>query len=470
MHMKEQDMKIDIMHALRDFLDAYDDHAEMVVTEAIGNAIDVGASTVRITLKTDMDDNALISFHNDGPGMNKKQFEDYHVIARSSKIKGKSIGFAGIGAKVYLAAWPEKTAIHTETSDGDISFGSDMYVRGGTLKYTYVEPGIKKAGTLYQVKLKSEDYQKLTSGINFIVADAFTPAMVKGLKVYVNGTIVKPWKPEFEFRKSFTINAKGKRCQAVLMVTKDDIPSKKQYFQYHVSGKIVMNKRPDWHDEVISRYRDRICAFVDATDLSDSLNLNKTSFKSVHQTNVAAMLKESSRRAYELLKKEGYVEKETMRKWEQTPLTRFFQKLFKDPDFSWLNPEPMGGAGGAQRENDTNTGRKRNASDKQRKSENTGRSPGDPPRGGGTFSITYIASSNDTKDGWLDQSTNRVVINLEHPLFIKYENSIPARNQRIGSIITSVLIKNGSAKKAMEPSEALDLHTKILTMARDAMW
>ncbi len=34
---EEFPIEVDILHALEDFLDAYDDHAEMVVTEAIAN-------------------------------------------------------------------------------------------------------------------------------------------------------------------------------------------------------------------------------------------------------------------------------------------------------------------------------------------------------------------------------------------------------------------------------------------------
>jgi len=62
------------------------------------------------------------------------------------------------------------------------------------------------------------------------------------------------------------------------------------------------------------------------------------------------------------------------------------------------------------------------------------------------------------------------VINIGHPLFIKYEDDIQARNQRIGSTLTSVLIKNAAAKKSMTTVEAFDLQTELLTMAKDEMW
>ena len=146
-------MQIDVLHALQDIVDAYDKASVMVVTEAIANAIDVGARTVSVTLDGE---SRSISFHNDGPPMSGRQFKDYHVIARSSKSKGSGIGFAGVGAKVYLAAW-DGAVIHTETSDGRSALASDMYVDGGAPKFRHVKPRLRKRGTLYRVTLAPGD-------------------------------------------------------------------------------------------------------------------------------------------------------------------------------------------------------------------------------------------------------------------------------------------------------------------------
>ena len=147
-----------------------------MVTEAIANAIDVGARTVRVSL-----DGAVrsISFHNDGPAMSGPQFDDYHVIAKSSKSKGSWIGFAGAGAKVYLAAWG-KTVIHTETTDGRASLASDIYVDGGVLKVLYVEPSIKRRGTLYRVTLRPYDYSYLGKSAAHLIAEVFGPVIEWG--------------------------------------------------------------------------------------------------------------------------------------------------------------------------------------------------------------------------------------------------------------------------------------------------
>ena len=59
---------------------------------------------------------------------------------------------------------------------------------------------------------------------------------------------------------------------------------------------------------------------------------------------------------------------------------------------------------------------------------------------------------------------------MDHPLFIKYEKNTSARNQRVGTILTSVLIKNATVKKTMTPIEALNLQNELLTLAKDEMW
>ena len=466
----EQSMQIDILPALKDFLDAYNDHAEMVVTEAVANAIDVKASEISVMLKADVNDNMTISFHNNGPSMNKKQFDDYHVIARSSKSKGSGIGFAGIGAKVYLAAWQEGTVIRTETTDGHATYASEMYVKNNVLKYAHVNPTIKKLGTSYTVRLKADDYRRLDKSLNQIIVDTFSPAIMNGLTVLVDGKRVKPWEPQHMFKRTFTVTASGMRFPTILRVTKDDIPVAKRYFQYHVSGKVITTKKPEWYDEVLGRYRNRIHAYVGAIQVSNHLNLNKTGFKSGSSAAVSAMFREVSRRIYDILKKEGYVEEQTIQNWEQTPLTRFFQNLFKDPEFAWLNPDPRGGTGpgvGNGKGGVPTGGAKRPKKKGTRQDGNGGE--GVPP-GGGAFSITYVQRPSDNKEGWLDPSTNKVVVNLDHPLFIKYEKNVQARNHRIGIILTSVLIKNGASKKEIDTAEAFDLQTRLLTMAKDVMW
>ena len=455
-------MRIDALHALKDIVDAYDTTSEMVVTEAIANAIDVGARTVRVTLDGEA---RSISFHNDGPAMNSSQFEDYHVIARSSKSKGSGIGFAGVGAKVYLAAWG-KTVIRTETIDGRAPLASEMYVDGGTLKARYVKPSTRRRGTLYRVTLRPDDYSYLDKSAARLIAEVFGPAIEGGLRVYVNGDRVRPWMQGHEMRRKFAATAKGARLPVVLTVAKDDLAPDRQGLQYHVSGKVIATKKPDWMADIAPAHAGRVHAYVDATQISGHLNLSKTTFKPTGA--VAAAYKETGRRVFEELRKAGYARDPGVERWERTSLTRFFDRLFRNPDFAFLDPGAGGrrgtgdgqGSGGAGEGGGGPGGRGGGGAGAE------GDGGGGSGRGGRSLYIGFVPMPNDPREGWLDAS-GRMLVNTEHPLFRKYKSSAAARSQRVLTVVTIVLLKNAATKREMGAEEVLDLQSRVLAMAED---
>ena len=449
-------MKIDALHALKDIVDAYDRTSEMVVTEAIANAIDVGAGTVRVSL-----DGAArsISFHNDGPAMSEPQFKDYHVIARSSKSKGSGIGFAGVGAKVYLAAWG-KTVIRTETTDGRAPLASEMYVDAGTLTARYVEPTIKRRGTLYRVTLRPDDYNYLDKSVAHVIAEVFGPAIEGGLRVYVDGDRVRPWMPGHEMRRKFAATAKGARLPVVLTVAKDDLAPNRQGLQYHVSGKVIATRKPEWMADIAPAHAGRVHAYVDATQISGHLNLSKTAFKPTGA--VAAAYKESGRRVFEELRKAGYARDPGVERWERTSLTRFFDRLFRNPDFAFLDP----GAGGRRGTGEGRGGGGAGEGGGGGAGAGEGGGGGRRGRGGGSLYIGFVPMPNDPREGWLDAS-GRMLVNTEHPLFRKYKSSTAARSQRVLTVVTIVLLKNAVTKREMGAEEVLDLQSRVLAMAED---
>ena len=458
-------MKIDALHALQDMVDAYDKTSEMVVTEAIANAIDVGAGAVKVTLDGR---NRSIAFRNNGPPMSRPQFDDYHVIARSSKSKGSGIGFAGVGAKVYLAAW-EKTVIRTETSDGRTPLASEMYVDGGMLKARYVKPGIRGRGTMYMVTLTQGDYDYLDKRAADVIAGVFGPAIDGGLRVDVNGTRVAPWRPDREMRKKLVVRAKGARLPVVITVAKNDLPSDRQGVQYHVSGKVITTKKPEWMADVKPAHARRVHAYVDATDISDHLNLNKTAFKSTGA--VSSAYRETGRGILDALKRAGYAGDPGIERWERTRLTRFFDNLFKKPGFEFLNPEARGGRGPGSTGTGTGTGPSRPGG-KGNGGESTGHKGGGRGRGrgGGSLSIGFVSKEGDEREGWIDPMTSRVVVNMDHPLFIKYLSVPAAKSQRVAMVVTTVLLRNAATRKEMGAEEALDIQSRVLTMAKDSVW
>jgi hypothetical protein len=157
-----ENLPVDTLHMLQDFLDNYPNEkmSEIVVTESVANSLDEGATVIKITLE-----GGWYTIRDNGGGMDEEKFKKYHIIAVPSKTKGRGIGFAGIGAKIYLAAL-EGTEIMTDTNDGNSGRASRMFRQNNDLKYERVKSQMTDKGTKYSVKLKAEDYQDLekTSG------------------------------------------------------------------------------------------------------------------------------------------------------------------------------------------------------------------------------------------------------------------------------------------------------------------
>jgi hypothetical protein len=92
--------RINLKHLLEDIRDGYPfPEEETIITELVANALDSGASTAWFephpALKT-------LTVRDDGNGMARGSLKSYHDIASSTKVRGKGIGFAGIGAKLSL--------------------------------------------------------------------------------------------------------------------------------------------------------------------------------------------------------------------------------------------------------------------------------------------------------------------------------------------------------------------------------
>lgn len=156
---------------------------------------------------------------------------------------------------------------------------------------------------MYQVLLKPKDFDYLEKSLKEIVVDTFSPAISSGLKIKINNEQIKPWNPEKELRMEITVNVKGKQFPAKLIVTKDDIPNNKCNIQYHVSGKVITTKKPEWIYDVKPLYMKRFHVYVNAIEISDQLNLNKTNFKQGSGTVVTPVMQEVDRRIFNILEK-----------------------------------------------------------------------------------------------------------------------------------------------------------------------
>lgn len=105
--------RVDLLHLLEDLRDAYPGALEeTILTEILANALDSGASRIRITTDSA---GASLTITDNGSGMPRHELRRYHDLATSTKTRGQGIGFAGVGIKLALLACKE---VITETRRG----------------------------------------------------------------------------------------------------------------------------------------------------------------------------------------------------------------------------------------------------------------------------------------------------------------------------------------------------------------
>lgn len=73
---------------------------EILIVELLANSIDAGAS--QIWVETEGEYPKLLRVVDNGRGMTRKEFEDYHNLGSLAKHRGPGIGWAGVGAKLYI--------------------------------------------------------------------------------------------------------------------------------------------------------------------------------------------------------------------------------------------------------------------------------------------------------------------------------------------------------------------------------
>ena len=189
-----KDMEFDSEHILEDFRDMYDNERLIVIFEVISNSIDVDATKVELKLRQNALGQYELSFLDNGPGMNEKRFEDFQVAGRSSKTKGFSLGFAGIGAKLPGI----DSRISVETFDGKNTYACDFFIENKKMKVQNRKPTehFTKPGTFYKLTFSDKNYYNfLEKSLEPEIIQTFNNAMLNGLDITINNKKIKPWRP-----------------------------------------------------------------------------------------------------------------------------------------------------------------------------------------------------------------------------------------------------------------------------------
>ena len=281
---------------------------EVLVSEAVANGMDAKAKEIHIKLTKDKED-YFIAFHNNGLPMDKDDFENYHTVSYSLKVKGECIGFAGVGAKIFLGVENE-TEIITITGKNEKSLlVSRMYRNGKNIEYeTNLEEPIPKSlheiisnatvnhtyGTTYQVKLTAKGYRYLKEEIKRILQFWFDYGIISNmLQITVDGTIVEPTKLYTEkFKKSVTY--KGQKINCLFYISKEVIPEERRHIVYSVFGKRIKNEIGDFSYQIVEDMSKKVSCDADVSLLAEYLTTNKEDFhKNPQVNNVKIRIKEA---------------------------------------------------------------------------------------------------------------------------------------------------------------------------------
>jgi hypothetical protein len=488
-------LKVNLLHALEDFLEAYPyAPPEVALVEGISNSIDADASKIQIWLD---DEELEFSLLDNGGGMSEEDFENYHTVALSSKKKGQGIGFAGVGSKIYLAASPE-AVITTETLGPDGPLAS-VIRREPTdqgydeLVYDDVKCSLKSRGTRYTVKMSKVHFKELEQNAEEWIVKWFNQILSDGSRaILLEGSSIKAWKPKLAFSQVKKFEVRGVKFQVAIFNTKDKLDPEMVGLNTVVFGKFVKKYDFPWQYQLKKDARDTIYAVLNADPLSEYLSLNKLEFKGSHL--VHSVVEKANAEVFELLQKKGLivpVEEEPASQIFTNALTNSFTKLLFSSAFKKFNPwitvrnvdslipNQEGGVMGAMASGAQLTGgtfggeglgggvRVSGSEDGEALSPDDG---GDVPgeerkRRVKTVGIAFVELPGDPKEGWVDAGQKAIVVNTGHMMYRKLvvQNDITAINLNILRVlVTAVLEYKKEELPELTPENLLKIQSEMI--------
>lgn len=293
-------LPVDRLHNLENLLDMYEyNEKDVLVNEAIANAVDafrdhsVKSGKIEITFTKKDSKVGYLTFHNNAPPMTEKQFyseSGYHKVSFSGKQKGQGIGFAGVGAKLFLVS-KEGGQIITITGKGKNDFMASKMHRvlndvkfKTTKKYPLKEileiPQYShKFGTAYSVRLTTRAYNELKQKLPAIIQFWWNYALLtKQITITIDNKTVSAWEPKGDkFKRSF--QWKKQKIPALCYVSKELIPELRRHIVFTVYGKRITNRELDLAIRIKGDYSNRVFCIVDLSIFADQLTSNKENFK-----------------------------------------------------------------------------------------------------------------------------------------------------------------------------------------------
>lgn len=350
-------LPVDRLHNLENLLGMYEwDETSVLVNEAIANAVDAFRShfitngKITISFVKKSKDVGYLLFHNNAPPMTDIQFygkDGYHKVSFSSKQKGQGIGFAGVGAKLFLVSKQGGEIITITGKDKFIA--SKMYRTDKDVEFKTTEKYPLKEildipnyshtyGTTYSVRLTIHAYQELKEKLPGIIQLWWNYALItKQIDITIDGKPLPPWLPKGDkFKKVFTW--KKEKIPAICFISKEKIPEIRRHIVYTVFGKRICNKELDLAIRIKGDFSNRVFCIVDLSILADQLTTSKENFNKGIYTNDCRSKVEDGFWKFLEDQKLLNVEFQQDNQVVTNELTKRLDQLLNTKDFKDLNP------------------------------------------------------------------------------------------------------------------------------------
>lgn len=286
--------RVNLKHLLEDIRDGYPSPLEeAIITELVANALDAEASRIRFLV-----DDRIQAFKciDNGRGMMPKEFEEYHDIAATSKVRGAGIGFAGVGAKLALLI---AKSVVTETKSKQFHRATRWYLESDQrAPWSYLdnfEASVNStsgtAVTIFvsdgQSPLLQENFIEKTIQTYFypLVDEEFMSEMRKiyvsrSVEFFVNERRIRS--PEAQFlaeRKMFHVRL-GKRGKFIgmgfLARSDKELTEENKGIAVSTHGKVI-KRGWDWIG-IVPKNPMHLAGIVEIPDLAEILTTNKADF------------------------------------------------------------------------------------------------------------------------------------------------------------------------------------------------
>lgn len=260
------------------------DPCEILITELMANSIDADAD--RIWIEVDDRTPRTLRFTDNGKGMSKKSFQDYHNLGSLTKHKGSGIGWAGIGAKLYI---DRCQSIFTETRSATFQGASDWRFPKSEPAPIWKEVSPRGLcpgghGTTVEVAVaEKKDCGKMTSEMvsqTILCNYNFALKPVGMVVVTINDERVVPFDPAADSVSVKDVDVrlkKGASAQARFYLLNDSAPPGFSLISVVVHGKTV-GEQYDFHQFARISEPERIAGYVRCGDLIQITTTSKDNF------------------------------------------------------------------------------------------------------------------------------------------------------------------------------------------------